>query len=166
LQVIDNYIVNFEAAPQSCRDPSSGIRSGRRRWHHSESGSGGGQSGADLRPPQAAVVKSNGGERCGNVGRFRQARLREASASKPLQKTSPEDRVMAVRIEKSGLPGHFCSPAKSRLCNPCLRNELSPFSQEGHGLLAWAERTRTCRCHFHDVYCSSWAKGLRSHNVR
>src|ERR1700730_6082646 len=29
----------------------------------------------------------------------------------------------------------------------------------------WAERTRTCRCHFHDVYYSSWAKGLRSHNV-
>ena len=34
---------------------------------------------------QAAVVKSDGGERCGNGGtRFRQARLREASASKPL----------------------------------------------------------------------------------
>src|SRR5271157_1535251 len=45
------------------------------------------QSGADLKPPQAAVVKSDGGERCGNVGtRFRQARLREASASEPLQK--------------------------------------------------------------------------------
>ena len=26
------------------------------------------QSGADLKPPQAAVVKSDGGERCGNVG--------------------------------------------------------------------------------------------------
>src|ERR1700686_686104 len=45
------------------------------------------QSGVDLKPPQAAVVKSNGGERCGKVGtRFRQARLREASASEPLQK--------------------------------------------------------------------------------
>src|ERR1700720_970954 len=45
------------------------------------------QSGVDLKPPQAAVVKSNGGERCGNVGTgFRQARLREASASEPLQK--------------------------------------------------------------------------------
>src|SRR5258708_12801603 len=34
---------------------------------------------ADLKPPQAAVVKSNGGERCGKVGtRTRQARLREA----------------------------------------------------------------------------------------
>jgi len=28
----------------------------------------------DLKPPQAAVVKSDGGERCGNAGtRFRQA---------------------------------------------------------------------------------------------
>ena len=45
------------------------------------------QSGVDLKPPQAAVVKSNGGERCGKIGtRFRQARLREASASEPLQK--------------------------------------------------------------------------------
>jgi hypothetical protein len=26
------------------------------------------QSGADLKPPQAAVVKSHGGERCGKVG--------------------------------------------------------------------------------------------------
>src|SRR5208337_4622673 len=45
------------------------------------------QSGADLKPPQAAVVKSDGGERCGKAGtRFRQARLREASASEPLRK--------------------------------------------------------------------------------
>src|SRR5208283_1894854 len=37
------------------------------------------------KPPQAAVVKSDGGERCGNGGtRSRQARLREASASEPL----------------------------------------------------------------------------------
>src|SRR5215470_13107711 len=44
------------------------------------------QSGADLKPPQAAVVKSHGGERCGNAGtRFQQARSREASASEPLQ---------------------------------------------------------------------------------
>src|SRR5712692_10712628 len=41
----------------------------------------------DLKPPQAAVVKSDGGERCGNVGtKFRQARLREASASEPPMK--------------------------------------------------------------------------------
>src|SRR5215471_17675591 len=45
------------------------------------------QSGADLKPPQAAAGKSRGGERCGNAGtRFRQARSREASASEPLQK--------------------------------------------------------------------------------
>src|SRR6516225_9422445 len=45
------------------------------------------QSGADLKPPQAAAVKSRGGERCENAGtRFRQARSREASASEPLQK--------------------------------------------------------------------------------
>jgi len=44
-------------------------------------------SGADLKPPQAAVVKSDGGERCGNAGTgFRQARSREASASEPLRK--------------------------------------------------------------------------------
>jgi hypothetical protein len=24
------------------------------------------------------------------------------------------------------------SPQKAQLCNPCLRNELSPLSQEGH----------------------------------
>src|ERR1019366_5777098 len=40
---------------------------------------------ADPKPPQAAAVKSDSGERCGNGGtRSRQARLREASASKPL----------------------------------------------------------------------------------
>ena len=40
------------------------------------------RSGADLKPPQAAVVKIDGGERRGKVGiRFRQARLREASAN-------------------------------------------------------------------------------------
>src|SRR5215467_9161062 len=45
------------------------------------------QSGAGLKPPQAAVVKSDGGERCGNVGTWsRQARLREASASEPPMK--------------------------------------------------------------------------------
>src|SRR6202047_780310 len=45
------------------------------------------QSGSGLKPPQAAADKSRGGERCANAGtRFRQARLREASASEPLQK--------------------------------------------------------------------------------
>ena len=54
------------------------------RWRRTLRGR---QSGADLKPPQAAAVKSRGGERCGNAGtRFRQARSREASASEPLQK--------------------------------------------------------------------------------
>src|ERR1700730_377646 len=45
------------------------------------------QSGVDLKPPQAAVVKSDGGERCGKVGTgFRQAPVREASASNPPRK--------------------------------------------------------------------------------
>jgi len=45
------------------------------------------QSVVDLKPPQAAVVKSHGGERCGKAGtRFWQAWLREASASEPLLK--------------------------------------------------------------------------------
>ena len=38
------------------------------------------------KPPQAVVVKNDGGERCGNAGtRFRQARLREASASERIK---------------------------------------------------------------------------------
>src|SRR6266851_796302 len=50
------------------------------------------QSGVDLKPPQVAVVKSDGGERCGKVGtRFRQARLREASASEPPMKCVNEN---------------------------------------------------------------------------
>jgi hypothetical protein len=28
--------------------------------------------------------------------------------------------------------GILRSPQKARLCNPCVRNELSPLSQEGH----------------------------------
>jgi hypothetical protein len=28
--------------------------------------------------------------------------------------------------------GIFALPQKAQLCNPCLRYELSPFSQEGH----------------------------------
>src|SRR6516164_9825598 len=28
--------------------------------------------------------------------------------------------------------GILRSPQKAQLCNPCLRNELSPLSQEGH----------------------------------
>src|ERR1700687_1837509 len=37
----------------------------------------------------------------------------------------------------------------------------SPRPPGGARVTPRGERTRTCRCHFHDVYCSSWAKGLR-----
>ena len=30
------------------------------------------------------------------------------------------------------LPGHHSLPSKRRKCYPCLRNEVSPFSREGH----------------------------------
>jgi hypothetical protein len=47
----------------------------------------------DLKPPQAAVVKSNGGERCGKVGtRFRQARLREAAQANELRVSASRSR--------------------------------------------------------------------------
>src|SRR3982074_2275477 len=50
------------------------------RWRRALRGR---QSGADLKPPQAAVVKSGGGEHCGKVGtRFRQARLRDDAKGK------------------------------------------------------------------------------------
>jgi len=45
------------------------------------------RSGAGFKPPRAAVVKSDGGERRGKDGtRFRQVRSRETSASKPSMK--------------------------------------------------------------------------------
>jgi hypothetical protein len=61
-----------------------------------------------VKPPQAAVVKSNGGERCGNVGtRFRQAKLREASVSEPLRKCRNEIRSngRCHRLSASGKSG-------------------------------------------------------------
>src|SRR6266446_9433863 len=67
------------------------------------------QSGVDLKPPQAAVVKSNGGERCGNAGTgFRQARLREASASEPSMKCRKrirrcQNRGLTLRIDSHRL---------------------------------------------------------------
>ena len=69
---------------------------------------------ADPKPPQAAVVKSNGGERCGNAGtRFRQARLREASASEPSMKCRKRIR----RCQNRGLtlpPGSIRGNPESR----------------------------------------------------
>jgi hypothetical protein len=42
---------------------------------------------ADPKPPQAAAVKSRGGERCGKAGTMiPTGMVREASASEPLQK--------------------------------------------------------------------------------
>ena len=42
-------------------------------------------AGADFKPPQAARVKSPGGERCGKGGsKLRQVRLEETNASEPL----------------------------------------------------------------------------------
>ena len=65
-----------------CHEYRRSIRRCVKRWRRALRGR---QLGVDLKPPQAAVVKSDGGERCGNGGtRSRQARLREASASKPL----------------------------------------------------------------------------------
>src|ERR1700730_3060870 len=83
------------------------------------------RSGADLKPPQAAVVKSDGGERCGKVGtRFRQARLREASAGRLLvtmlagiaefepeliRARTGEGRNAGHRVLSNGLLGAVCS---------------------------------------------------------
>src|SRR5207253_6061689 len=43
----------------------------------------------------------------------------------------------AMNLSRSSIGLHsfqgiFALPQKALLCNPCLRNELSPFSQEGH----------------------------------
>src|SRR5258705_4006605 len=43
----------------------------------------------------------------------------------------------AMNFTRSSIWLHSCqgillSSQKALLCNPCLRNELSPFSQEGH----------------------------------
>src|SRR5213596_2739925 len=51
---------------------------------------------------------------------------------------SPSSR-RATNLSRSSMrlhsfPGTFALPQKAQLCNPCLRNELSPFSQEGHSL--------------------------------
>ena len=54
------------------------------------------RSGVGVKPPRAAVVKSDGGERRGNGGtRFRQVRSRETSASKPPMKS--RNSIVSVR---------------------------------------------------------------------
>jgi hypothetical protein len=86
------------------------------RWRRALRGR---QSGADLKPPQAALVKSDG-ERCGNAGtRFRQARSREASASEPLQKR----RKRISCHDRLGPPGgmkreYAGAPPAQRLASP------------------------------------------------
>src|ERR1700681_4138415 len=37
-------------------------------------------------------------------------------------------------MELHSFQGIFALPQKAPLCNPCLRNELSPFSQEGQDM--------------------------------
>src|SRR5215471_11643336 len=85
------------------------------------------QSGAGLKPPQAAVVKSDGGEHCGKAGtRFRQAWLREASVSEPLQKCRKEIR----RCQNRGLthlPGLAWGMS---VCSTNGRASLAIFGRE------------------------------------
>ena len=47
----------------------------------------------------------------------------------PIQQSGDELKPFIHRVTL--LPGHFALPQKARLCNPCLRNELSPLPQEG-----------------------------------
>src|SRR6516162_473937 len=47
----------------------------------------------------------------------------------------------AMNLSRSSIGLHsfqgiFALPQKAQLCNPCLRNELSPLSQEGHDVLS------------------------------
>src|ERR1700731_1162673 len=87
------------------------------------------QSGVDLKPPRAAVVKSDGGERCGKVGtRFRQAWLREASASEPSMKC--RKRIRRCQNRRVTLPS---GSARGCLIRPerhpaCRRREAQPGS--------------------------------------
>src|SRR3954452_520972 len=56
---------------------------------------------------------------------------------------SPSSR-RAIHFSRSSMGLHafqgiLRSPQKARLCNPCLRYELSPLSREGHSLLLAAQ---------------------------
>src|SRR5204862_2094680 len=51
-----------------------------------------------------------------------------------------------MNFSRSSMRLHSCqgillSSQKALLCNPCLRNELSPFSQEGHNDLMESMRS-------------------------
>ena len=99
------------------------------------------QSGVDLKPPQAAVVKSDGRERCGNAGtRFRQARLREASASKPSMKCRKRIR----RCQNRGVtlpPGSAWEVSRRPKRHPAYRRrEAQPgFGTERENLIGDAK---------------------------
>ena len=73
-------------------------------------------AGGDLKPPQAASVKSRGGERCGKgAPRVRQVRTRKASESEPLM-TCREDRPTSKpgQSDRSGMSsGATCSAARA-----------------------------------------------------
>src|SRR6266704_3425051 len=96
------------------------------------------QSGSSLKPPQAAVVKSDGGERCGNAGtRSQQARLREASASEPSMKCRKRIR----RCQNRGLtlpPGS--ARGKPEACPSGIRHVGGAKLN-----LALVRNVRTCR---------------------
>jgi hypothetical protein len=47
---------------------------------------------------------------------------------------NPRDELQPLVHLATLLPRHLCSPRKGQKCNPCLRNELSPISREGHRL--------------------------------
>src|SRR5262245_37680587 len=52
----------------------------------------------------------------------------------PIQEAGNELKTLIHGLTR--LPGHFASPQKARLCNPCLWYELSPIPQEGHQQLS------------------------------
>src|SRR5260370_10071268 len=89
------------------------------------------QSGADLKPPQAVVVKGDGGERCGNAGtRIRQARLREASASKPSMKCQKRIRRCQNRGRRQPSRG-----GRSRMTRECQVRFCEELGVNSLGLL-------------------------------
>ena len=96
------------------------------------------RSGVGLKPPRAAVVKSDGSERRGKGGtRSRQVRSRETSASKPPMNC--RNRIVGVETGSGGRPG------KSR--GGDLKPGLGGTRLEGgvnlDQALAW--NGRTCR---------------------
>src|SRR4249920_3005630 len=93
------------------------------------------QSGVDLKPPQAAVVKSDGGERCGKVGtRFPQARKRMRTESGDYRRDHV--RALAQRIEVDA--------KEVRINGVEKRTARSPGTVEGKARCT--ERCTGCSC--------------------